>query len=196
LDTGNVSLENVIVKSPDRRIVGTVKVRNLSYDKLVFVRSTEDGWATHQDTECSYVCNNAMSNSTTAPVNGTGNGPVPSGSMPLQNGVTAIYDTFSFRLHLPTDATSMEFAVCYKGGEFECWDNNAGNNYCLSVGCPPSAVSLPMPSALSSQTSVPQTPEFDHQKLLPSSMHFFGVQSRQNSWVSGRDQKNDTSAYW
>ncbi|XP_015366098.1 PREDICTED: protein phosphatase 1 regulatory subunit 3B-like [Diuraphis noxia] len=184
LDTDNVSLENVIVRSPDRRIVGTVKVRNLSYDKAVFVRCTHDRWAGHEDTQCTYVQNNAMVN---AAANGSclATGPAPN--------VAAIYDTFSFQLPLPTNAASMEFAVCYKSADFECWDNNDGLNYCLSVGSPSNGAALP-PSPHQSLLSPVLVADFDHHPKQP--VHYFGAQSRQNSWSGWRDQKNDASAYW
>ncbi|XP_050545433.1 protein phosphatase 1 regulatory subunit 3B-like isoform X2 [Daktulosphaira vitifoliae] len=170
LDESGVSLENVIVKSQDRRIVGTVKVRNLSYDKEVFVRCTHDKWATFEDTLCTYVQNNTISSNSTA------------GS--AQN-VTAIYDTFSFRLTLPGNATSMEFAVCYKGGDFEYWDNNDGANYCLINNNQVSQTTSPSPMLSPSPTLI----EFEQKSPVP----FFGDQSRQNSWSSiWREQKSDT----
>ncbi|KAL4132744.1 hypothetical protein QTP88_009848 [Uroleucon formosanum] len=182
LDTDNVSLENVIIRSPDRRIVGTVKVRNLSYDKAVFIRCTHDRWAGHEDTQCTYVQNNAMVN---AAANGSGSatGPAPN--------VAAIYDTFSFQIPLPVNTASMEFAVCYKSAEFECWDNNDGHNYCLSVGSPTNGAPLPPQQSVLSPSLVA---DFDHHPKQP--VHYFGAQSRQNSWSVWRDQKNEASAYW
>ncbi|XP_026808568.1 protein phosphatase 1 regulatory subunit 3B-like isoform X1 [Rhopalosiphum maidis] len=180
LDTDNVSLENVIVRSPDRRIVGTVKVRNLSYDKKVFIRSTQDRWAEHLDTPCTYVQNNAMLGAATS-------GPAPS--------VAAIYDTFSFQLPLPVHAASMEFAVCYKSPEFECWDNNDGLNYCVSVGGQSNGGPLPpQQQLLQSALSPVLVSDFDLHPKQP--VHYFGAQSRQNSWSAWRDQKTDASAYW
>ncbi|XP_025196866.1 protein phosphatase 1 regulatory subunit 3B-like isoform X2 [Melanaphis sacchari] len=179
LDTENVSLENVIVRSPDRRIVGTVKVRNLSYDKDVFIRSTHDRWADHADTPCMYVQNNAM---LTAATN-----PAPN--------VAAIYDTFSFQLPLPVHAMSMEFAVCYRSSDFECWDNNDGLNYCVSVGSPSNgAPMLPQQQLQQSPLSPGLVADFDHHPKQP--VHYFGAQSRQNSWSTWRDQKTEGSAYW
>jgi protein phosphatase 1 regulatory subunit 3A/B/C/D/E len=184
LDTDNVSLENVIIRSPDKRIVGTVKVRNLSYDKAVFIRCTHDRWAGHEDTQCTYVQNNAMVN---AAANGSSSA---TGSSP---NVAAIYDTFSFQLPLPVNTASMEFAVCYKSAEFECWDNNDGLNYCLSVGSPSNGAPLPPPPQQSVLSPV-LVADFDHHPKQP--VHYFGAQSRQNSWSGWRDQKNEASAYW
>ncbi|XP_025417681.1 protein phosphatase 1 regulatory subunit 3B-B-like isoform X2 [Sipha flava] len=201
LDENNVSLENVIIKSPDKRIVGTVKVRNLSYDKEVFVRSTRDRWATHQDTLCTYVQNNAMVNAASG--NGGGSGLFPGVSASAQNPVTAIYDTFSFRLPLPADATSMEFAVCYKSARFEFWDSNDGNNYWLSLGAGcsqqlPAAGPPPLQQHAAGSTSCMSSADFEqHLRAAKQPVHYFGSQSGQNSWNVWRDQKdNDSSAYW
>lgn len=55
LDSKNVSLENVIIKEAESMLVGTVKVKNLGFQKEVFVRSTWDNWKTQQDTICTYT---------------------------------------------------------------------------------------------------------------------------------------------
>lgn len=54
LDSENVSLENVIIKENDSMVVGTVKVKNISFQKEVIVRSSWDNWKTEQDTFCTY----------------------------------------------------------------------------------------------------------------------------------------------
>lgn len=193
LDMCNISLENVIVKSPDHRILGTVKVRNLSYDKEVFVRSTQNKWITHQDTPCTYVQNNAMG---IVAANGSCSAPLS----PVPN-VAAIYDTFSFHLSLPVNAPCMEFAVCYKSDEFECWDNNDGSNYCLSTGADrPASLQQPLTQPLHLVASAPPLSpsilaKYEHQPLVSTKqpVHYFGAQSRQNSW---KDQKIDTPIYW
>lgn len=205
LDTENVSLENVIVRSSDRRIVGTVKVRNVSYDKLVFVRCTDDGWATHRDTACTYVRNNGVAALGGASSQGAGNGADRGGadaSSACCNGVTAIYDTFSFRLPLPADSTDVQFAVCYKTDDFECWDNNSGQNYRLSVdvegdncarpasSCSPPPRSAPTTTAAAPPASTAQSPP----PPAPAVQHYFGSHSGQNTWDLWRH--DDSSAYW
>lgn len=62
LDTKNVSLENVIVKENESMLVGTVKVKNLSFEKEVFIRLTWDDWKTSQDTFCTYSTVNLLEN--------------------------------------------------------------------------------------------------------------------------------------
>lgn len=104
LDQDNVSLENVIVRESEQALVGTVKVRNLAYDKEVVVRASADNWKTHEDNYCTYV---------------------------EQAGAPALilYDTFRFRLTLPVKSDVIEFCVRYRTDGKEFWDNNEGNNY-------------------------------------------------------------------
>ncbi|XP_063231870.1 protein phosphatase 1 regulatory subunit 3C [Bacillus rossius redtenbacheri] len=112
LDTAGVSLENVIVREHEDSVVGTVKVRNLSFRKEVLVRCSADDWATHEDAHCSYVDGGA----------GAGGG----------SGVGyALYDTFSFRLTPPPRARRLQFCVCYRCDAGEFWDSNGGKNYAL-----------------------------------------------------------------
>lgn len=108
LDTANVSLENVIVRESEQAVVGTVKVRNLAFNKEVFVRVTSDGWRTHEDAFCTYVRNS-----------------------PAAHGVTVLYDTFSFRITLPPRSRRLEFCVCFRCEGTEYWDNNGGKNYII-----------------------------------------------------------------
>lgn len=104
-----VSLENVIIKETEHLIVGTVKVKNVSYNKEVIVRSTCDAWKTHEDTYCLYT------------VVGSG----------LASAYT-LHDTFSFKLTLPPKSRRIEFCVCYRCEAGEFWDNNDGRNYSLT----------------------------------------------------------------
>lgn len=113
LEEGNVSLENIIVKESEESVVGTVKVKNLSFHKEVFVRSSADKWITNEDTFCIYV-----------PAN---NNP----SIPVSSSIKVIYDTFSFRLTLPPRSGKIEFCVCYRCDGVDHWDNNYGKNYVL-----------------------------------------------------------------
>lgn len=49
-----MSLENVIVKENDSIVVGTVKVKNISFHKEVIVRTTWDDWKSQEDIFCIY----------------------------------------------------------------------------------------------------------------------------------------------
>lgn len=110
LEKENVSLENVIIQEAENRIVGTVKVRNLSYHKEVSIRYTTDHWTTHEDVQATFV----PSTSTTG-------------------GSYDIYDNFSFVLPLPSSsqADKLEFCVCYQCDHVEYWDNNSNKNYVI-----------------------------------------------------------------
>ena len=55
LDENMVSLENVIIKEAESTVVGTVKVRNLSFQKEVIIRSSCDKWHSQEDTYCTYT---------------------------------------------------------------------------------------------------------------------------------------------
>ena len=106
LNRQNVSLENVLVSNC--AVMGTIKVRNIAYEKTVFVRCTCDNWKTFEDNNGSYV-----------PLSCDGN-----------------YDRFSFAITIPStikDGAKVEFAICYKtvSPDNEFWDNNDGKNYVL-----------------------------------------------------------------
>lgn len=81
-------------------MVGTVKVKNLSFHKEVFIRSSWDGWKTKTDTFCTYS------------------------QIVGASGAYVIYDTFSFKLTLPPHSRNLEFCVCFKADDKEFWDSN------------------------------------------------------------------------
>jgi len=106
LEKDCVSLENVILK--DYQVKGTIKVKNLAFEKHVGVRYTFDSWETSDEVAATYSnSNNRCSN----------------------------YDTFMFVLDVPTDFEAnkqIQFAVCYRPvGQPEYWDNNYDKNYTI-----------------------------------------------------------------
>lgn len=103
-----VSLENVIVKQEECAVDGTVKVKNLDFNKEVFIRATSDGWRTQEDTYCAFV--------ESGPLNAAG---------------VSSYDTFGFRLQLPIHSRRLDFCVCFRCKGVEYWDNNNGENYTI-----------------------------------------------------------------
>ncbi|KAG0720610.1 Protein phosphatase 1 regulatory subunit 3C [Chionoecetes opilio] len=109
LERDNVCVENVIIKEPEGVISGTVKVRNLSYNKTVKVRFTINSWTSYEDVEAVYV-----------PSRGSATG-----------ASYDIYDTFSFSIPLPVGplADKIEFCVCFNSDFIEYWDNNNNKNY-------------------------------------------------------------------
>ena len=106
LEQESVSLENVIVREAEQCLVGTVKVKNLAYDKEVIVRASSDSWITHEDVYCTYVEKPCAAQA-----------------------ALVLYDTFRFRLTLPVKFDIIEFCVRYKVNNTEYWDNNDGKNY-------------------------------------------------------------------
>lgn len=108
LDSQFVCLENVIVKENESIVVGTIKVRNVSFQKEVIVRTSWDDWKSQEDVFCTY--------------NTIGAG----------SGAYILYDTFSFKITLPPASRKLEFCVCYRYDNIEHWDNNNNKNYLLT----------------------------------------------------------------
>lgn len=139
IEDGNVALENVIVKKDDDLLTGTIKVKNVCFEKHVFVRASFDCWASHQDYPAIFV---------------------PQGSSPLP----ALFDTFSFSVKVPANASRygiIEFCVGYKTPKGEFWDSNGGKNYKLaSVSRRSSENTSPFspPACLSAKLSTYATP--------------------------------------
>ncbi|MEE6460021.1 hypothetical protein FKM82_000830 [Ascaphus truei] len=98
-----VCLENCMLK--DKALVGTVKVKNLSFQKSVKIRMTYDTWKTFTDHECQYVKDTYAGSDR---------------------------DTFSFDISLPERIQSherIEFAACFECDTKTYWDSNNGQNY-------------------------------------------------------------------
>ncbi|KAM8923864.1 protein phosphatase 1 regulatory subunit 3C [Pelodytes ibericus] len=98
-----ICLENCSLN--ERSIAGTIKVKNLSYEKSVKVRITFNTWKSYTDVDCVYM-NNVY------------------GSMDS--------DTFSFVIDIPPNIPNhekIEFCISYESGGQIFWDNNEGQNY-------------------------------------------------------------------
>ncbi|NXT28475.1 PR3CB phosphatase, partial [Syrrhaptes paradoxus] len=103
LHSNLVCLENCLIQ--DRALSGTVKVRNIAYEKKVMVRITFDSWKSFRDISCQYMHSTYSSADT---------------------------DTFSFELALPKPSVcrrATEFCVFFQCGQKTHWDNNHGRNY-------------------------------------------------------------------
>ncbi len=104
IDRECVSLENVILK--DYNLLGTVKVKNISYEKSVNVRITLDNWESSEDIPAQYVLNPSAGESH--------------------------YDTFSFEINVPPHFDKhqkIQFCICFDSNGRQFWDNNSGQNY-------------------------------------------------------------------
>ncbi|KAF3701672.1 Protein phosphatase 1 regulatory subunit 3B [Channa argus] len=105
LERNYVCLEHCVLK--EKSLAGTVKVKNLSFEKSVKLRVTFDTWRSHTDVDCVYIKDTYPS---------------------------SYSDTFSFQFSLPEQLQPherIEFAVCYEVGGCEYWDSNQGNNYSI-----------------------------------------------------------------
>ncbi|NXM71142.1 PR3CB phosphatase, partial [Serilophus lunatus] len=103
LHSNLVCLEGCVIQ--DRALSGTVKVRNIAYEKKVTVRITFDGWRSFRDVPCQYMHSTYGSADT---------------------------DIFSFELTLPKPSVgrrATEFCVSFQCGQKTHWDNNHGKNY-------------------------------------------------------------------
>lgn len=90
-----------------RTLTGTIKVRNLSFEKSVHVRITFDSWKNHRDVECTFMNDVCGCRDT---------------------------DTFSFVVEIPAcvpPQDNVEFCISYASGGKTHWDNNNGKNYAL-----------------------------------------------------------------
>eukprot|EP00081_Caenorhabditis_elegans_P002566 NP_001024738.1 Protein phosphatase 1 regulatory subunit [Caenorhabditis elegans] len=105
METNKVSLENVILNNEAYKVMGTIKVGNIAFEKSVFVRYTMNGWISYMDKAAIY-----------------------------QPSTSKIQDTFKFDLDLPSSVEKIhqiEFCICFKANGTEYWDSNSGTNYVL-----------------------------------------------------------------
>lgn len=113
LEKNNVCLENVVIRD-NLTIMGTVKVRNISYEKSVKIRVSFDEWKSFRDIPASYV--------------------FASCNLGEETGACASsdkYDTFSFQFDLPPNLAGRAayFCICYSCNQTIFWDNNKEMNY-------------------------------------------------------------------
>jgi hypothetical protein len=104
LGAHGVQVESCLLRPPTCFL--SLRVLNVAYQKSVFIRSTANGWASHTDTHATF------------------------GSC-----VSATTERFFATLSVPSYSagTKLEFAVCYKAGTQEFWDNNSGRNYIITI---------------------------------------------------------------
>ncbi|KAH9857516.1 putative phosphatase regulatory subunit-domain-containing protein [Lenzites betulinus] len=105
LDT-DFALETLVLSADGTALNGTVRVRNLAFEKWVAVRFTVDGWQTTSEVTARY-------------------------SDSIQSGV---FDRFAFSIRLGDmlariEEKTMFFALRYNVAGREIWDNNDGQNY-------------------------------------------------------------------
>ena len=103
LDHQSVCLENAVVSQ--NSVWGTIKVKNVSFYKVITVRYTVDRWVSSTDIQATYVPDS-------------------------NDGAT---DRFSFAITLPeyflASGGVLEFAIRFESDRMEFWDNNNDYNY-------------------------------------------------------------------
>lgn len=102
-----IRIEKNAIRLIDDVMVGKIQVRNIDYHKTVTIRYTFDFWETIDNIGANYNQQDDHKNNT--------------------------YDVFSFKINVPTNATTMYFAVNYKVGTTEHWDNNDSRNYEIQI---------------------------------------------------------------
>lgn len=103
LESNYVCLEHCTLK--ERALAGTVKVKNLAFEKSVKLRVTYDTWKSHIDVPCQYMKDTYCSEDR---------------------------DTFTFEVNLPSNLRlheRIEFAIVYEVDGIQHWDSNEGQNY-------------------------------------------------------------------
>lgn len=103
LENEKVCLEHCMLR--EKTVAGTVKVKNLSFEKSVKVRVTFDSWKSSTDVECHYVKDTYTGSDR---------------------------DTFSFDISLPDQMRShehIEFAISFEANNQMYWDSNQDQNY-------------------------------------------------------------------
>ena len=101
VETQLVSLANVVVKK--YRVSGTVRVKNIAYEKSVVVRRSFDGWTSFSDVIATYQVDDDER-----------------------------FDTFAFVIDCPPNqppGSKLQFAVRYTAGGVDYWDSNRGENF-------------------------------------------------------------------
>ena len=104
----DVILQKLTLSQSDKTIVGTVRVRNIAYEKWVAARFTLDLWQTTSEVTARYTES-------------------------LDGGLFDIF-TFSIRLHdmwARIDEKTMFIALRYTVAGRQIWDNNGGANYMI-----------------------------------------------------------------
>jgi protein phosphatase 1 regulatory subunit 3A/B/C/D/E len=112
-----------------RRLVGSVGVKNISFEKTVTVRASFNGWLTHVDVHAVYARSERAERCAGARGH---DGDRPRDVLP--------FDVFEFSVNIPAQQLQravasgrgrlrVEIAICYEAAGQKFWDNNDGQNY-------------------------------------------------------------------
>ncbi|KAK0185126.1 putative phosphatase regulatory subunit-domain-containing protein [Armillaria mellea] len=172
----NVILESLTLPQSTLALKGTLLVRNISYEKQVYVRFTLDDWQTTSEVAARY-----QTSLPSLPIFSKKNLTVGDLAAGVAARGPAVWDRFEYSIKLEDYASNLIdrtiFLVArYSAGGGEWWDNNAGKNYRVAFvrspnQAPPSMVekahapvnpppesSVPFPTiATSPPTSLPSS---------------------------------------
>lgn len=169
----SVCLENCSLQ--ERSLTGTIKVRNVAFEKSVQLRATFDSWASFTDVQCTFM-NNVYS---------------------CQDS-----DTFAFVLELPAyvpPQNRVEFCICFKVQDRTYWDNNDGKNYVLKhVGWNGEDLNVLTPPT-SAEQKKPSEQKGGGAKLLEMEFDQFGSPRMSSGLFPGWQswgQIDNTVPYW
>jgi len=124
----DVALQELILSQDQRTVTGSVRVRNIAYEKWLAVRFTLDWWQTTSEVTARY-------------------------DRSIEDGAFDIF-TFTIRLHdiwLRIEEKTIFIALRYTVAGQEYWDNNAGMNYHIKFALAPP---LRPSSAVDNETSL------------------------------------------
>ncbi|KAK0227885.1 putative phosphatase regulatory subunit-domain-containing protein [Armillaria fumosa] len=125
----NVILESLTLPQSTLALKGTLLVRNISYEKQVYVRFTLDDWQTTSEVAARY-----QTSLSSLPILSNKNITVGDLAASVAAVGPAVWDRFEYTIKLNDYASSLidrtVFLVArYSAGGGEWWDNNAGKNY-------------------------------------------------------------------
>ncbi|KAK0466002.1 putative phosphatase regulatory subunit-domain-containing protein [Desarmillaria tabescens] len=125
----NVILESLTLPPSTLALKGTLLVRNISYEKLVYVRFTLDDWQTTSEVAARY-----QTSLPSLPVLFKKNLTVGDVAAGVATGGQGAWDRFEYTIKLEDYASTLIdrtifLVVRYSAGGGEWWDNNAGKNY-------------------------------------------------------------------
>ncbi len=103
LERLNVSLENIV--KTQKGIIGMVAVKNIAYCKEIFIKYSFDNWETERDTQGAFY------------------------KQEQAKQVDYFVFVVSDKAACFDGNWELNFAICYKVGGREFWDNNDGKNY-------------------------------------------------------------------
>ncbi|VDQ11835.1 unnamed protein product [Trichobilharzia regenti] len=183
LERNSISLESIsVIQSTDKpktsfiKLSGTIKVKNISFEKSVYLRLTKNNWKSFTDYHAVYSAQ------------------LSSGTWSGQRR----YDTFVFNIIIQSDQEyfhpdeKIEFAICFttvnNDDKTEYWDNYDGKNYVIEqrkfhpllIGTESlthQSTEISSPSSDSSMSPVNETPLNNNNKSINNTLDRHNITS-------------------